>query len=477
MDILLIYLAINVLLAFISFFLHKKRLNYLLFIPFIGMQIFLNIYLANHLNETLHVYFKVDPIGLIFLTVLTIISVPTIIHTGIYSYKSKEGARISSLHNSALMLFIVMMTGVLITEHIGLMWAFLEATTLCAAILIYHERSTAALEATWKYVFVCSIGIALAFVGILFLGIASQDAESLDFSYKALTQAAPSMDSNWLKLCFLFIITGFSVKMGVTPLFNVDIDAKDMAPSPIGAIFSGGLLNVGFVAIFRFYQIFAHTSIFSWMNHVLMIVGVVSIFFAAVYLLKVRNYKRVFAYSSLEHAGIALLAISVGGIGYFAAILHLILHAFAKSSLFFQIGQVYHTFKNLSINKIGDYFKINPYGGVVLVLGFLCITAMPPSGLFLTEFLTFKALIDKDHLLVAIGVLILLSFIIYALAKKFLQLLFAGERHLADFTCTATHPMETITQYILLTAVIVVGIYPPAFLTDFIHLAVQNLPR
>ena len=476
MNILIIYFAGAALIGLMMYISKNKLVDHLLFIPFIILQVVINVHEYFHLDEVEGEYFKTDKIGFIFLTVLTILSIPTVIHAIIYSMNREETSKETSIHDSALVLFIAMMTGALISNNVGLIWAFVEATTLCSTLLIYHDRSREALEAAWKYVFVCSIGIALAFVGILFLGIASNDVATLNFSITSLTSVAPSMDSTWLKMCFLLILTGYSVKMGIAPLFTVDIDAKDAAPSPIGGIFSGGLLNVGFVAIFRFYEIFSGTEIHPWMNKILLIVGFISILFAAVYILKIRNYTRMLAYSSVEHAGIVLIAIACGGIGYFVAIFHLILHAFTKASLFYQMGQVYRVFRGKSMENVGGYFKLNPYGAATVLLGFFCITAMPPSGLFLTEFLTFKSLLKTDHLYIALTVLVLLTIIVGALGKSFFKLLFTPLQQGSAYYETVS-PFESVTQWVLLLSVIYLGINPPVFLVDFIQQSVRHLPQ
>ncbi|MFL5728673.1 MAG: proton-conducting transporter membrane subunit, partial [Cytophagaceae bacterium] len=448
--------------------------NYLLFIPFLATQILLTIFGFFHLNETVGEYFRIDRIGMIFLTVNTIISITTVIHSVIYSDKRKEDSRETAIHNAALVIFISTMSGVLMSDHLGLLWAFLEATTLTASVLIYHERNEGSLEAAWKYFFVCSMGIALSFVGILFLGIAGQEKGMLSFSIGALSDIASKLDPMWLKMSFLFVLTGFSVKMGVAPLFTVDIGAKDVSPSPIGAIFSGSLLNVGFVAIFRFYEIFSG-SIQQWMNTVLLITGILSIFFAAIYIIRSRNYKKIFAYSSVEHGGIAMIALAAGGIGYFAVILHLIFHAFTKASLFYQIGQVSRTFRGKSFEDTGGYFNLNPAGGLVLLIGFFCITALPPGGLFISELMTFRALFEAGRWEIAAAVLLLLLFIFAYLSKGFLKLLFTPLKK--DFiSYEKVNSLESLTQFVLLGMVLYLGIFPPQEFTLFIQQAVQHLP-
>lgn len=485
MDIILLYLFGSLAIGILMFFIKNTLFNYLLFVPFFILQVLLNVHEIFHINEIEGYflggegegYFKADGIGIIFLSVITILVIPTVLHSYWYTRHRKENISSISIYNLSLLLLITMMSCALISRHVAMMWAFIEATTLAASMLIYHERNHAALEATWKYIFVCSIGIAMSFVGILFLGIAAKDAESLDLSLEALALNAKLMDPMWLKLTFLLIVTGYSVKMGLTPLFTVDIDAKDTAPSPVGAMLSGGLLNVGFVAIFRFYEVFATTQIHDWMNKILLLVGMSSLFFATVYILRVKNIKRLLAYSSLEHAGIALIALASGGVGYFAVIFHLILHGLAKSSLFFQVGQIVRVFKHKNTELMGGYYKVNPVGGLILILGFMAVMGIPPSGIFLTEFMTFKALFTAKHYFVGIWALILLSVIFYGLSKNLLTILFGQVPPSVSSRGIKIPYYESISQFILLGIVFFLGLYPPAFLVEFIEMAVQNLPK
>ena len=476
MNELILYFAGSLVIASLMFFIRTHvAVNYLLFIPFLGLQYFINYHESLHIYEAQGEYFWTDGVGIIFLTILSVIGTFTIIHSLIFQYKTNEAGNVVATHNASLVMFIAMMTGALITQHIGLMWAFLEATTIFASLLIYHKRTKEALEATWKYIFVSSIGISLAFVGILFLSIASNDAGHIELTITDMIENAGRLDPVWMKVCFILILTGFSVKMGVVPFFTVDIDAKDAAPSHIGALFSGGLMNVGFVAIFRFYEIFAKTSIHAWMDKVLLITGVASIFFATVYIIKVKHLKRLFAYSSVEHAGLALIALDSGTLGYYAVTLHLILHSFTKASIFFQISQIESVYRDRNIENIGGYFKHNPFGSMVLLMGFVCVTAMPPSGMFISEFLTFNAIISNGLFPLAIALLILLSFIFYAIGKDVLHVLFFLPMKSSAVYYEKVHPLESMSQIIMLLIVIYVGINPPEFLEELIRYAIRNL--
>lgn len=473
---IIIYLTITVFVSTTMLIAKNKWLSFSMFLPAVLSQFwFLNWCYFNQNGKFLE-YFKVDAIGVLFIAVISILYIFSIIHTYLYDQDRNSPIRKVTIQNAVMVAFVTAMTCALISDHLGLMWAFLEATTVCSAILIYFDRNNVSLEAAWKYFFICSIGLALAYVGILFLGIAGQEKEHLDISVSLLRSKAHELSPIWLKISFLFAIVGYSVKMGAAPLFTVDIDAKDTAPSPIGALFSGGLLNVGFVAVFRFYEIFVMTEIRDWMDKVIMIIGVSSVFFAAVYLLKVKNIKRLLAYSSLEHVGIALIALASGGIGILAAFLHLVVHSFVKAGLFYQTGQLYRTYKDKDIMLHGEYFKNYPAGALVLLIGFMFIMSVPPSALFLTEFYIFGALFSSFHWLIGVLVLILLTVIFYALTKAIIQILFAKMLPMQEIQ-QRINPWESLTQYIILAAVLYMGVFPNQMLINFVAQAVSHLPK
>jgi hydrogenase-4 component F len=360
--------------------------------------------------------------------------------------------------------------GVYLSRQYGLLWASIEATTLTGATLIYHDRNKIVLEAVWKYVFACSVSITLAFVGILLLSVSAQETHLTELTFDLLQQNAMQMNPTWLKSAFLFILVGFSVKMGIIPMFNVDIDAKDVAPFPISALFSSVLLNAGFLGVYRFYHIFYQTSMGVWMNHVMMISGVLTLFFAAAYLLKVKNYKRLYAYSSMEHAGLVIIALSMGKVGMLAAFLHLTFHAIIKSGLFFQVGQIMRLNNRVKTNITG-YFYQNPLGGLILLFGSLAIMAMPPSGLFISELLIFKNLMIQQHWLVVVAIVIALSVIFYVLLKDIFELLFYPRKQIikTDFRGTA---IENTLQLILIGLSVYFGIFQNQFLFDLIQSAI-----
>jgi hydrogenase-4 component F len=175
--------------------------------------------------------------------------------------------------------------------------------------------------------------------------------------------------------------------------------------------------------------------------------------------------------------GIVMLGIAAGGIGYYAAILHIILHTFVKSGMFFQYNQLYRTFQSKSIQHVGNYFKYNPTGAIVLLLGFISATAMPPSGLFVSEFLIFKSLFDGNHIILLILVLLLLTIVIWAFGKNILKILFIPVHDIDESKIPKINPWESLTQFTLLFTAIWLGLNPPPIFVQLIQDAVKILPN
>jgi len=459
-------------------FLNRKTLiNNLLLVLFVLLQIGFTAYECLHKGITEMQYFRPDALGIILLITLCIVSIPAILHSYIYIQKHPDTSkRVRAIFYSALVILITAVGVAYLSNHIAVTWIFVEITTLSASALIYHHRNERSLEGTWKYVFICAISVTFIFIGILFLSMSLHRTGATELTFDVLQSKASLLDLFWLRLSFLFIFTGFTAKLGLVPMYTAGIDAKDKAPAPAGALFASVLMNLGFVGIFRIYVIIAQTPLHSWANSVIMIAAFLSVFISTVYMVKVKNMKRMLAYSGIEHMGLVMLGLAAGGIGYYAAILHIVLHAFVKSSLFFQFSQVYRTFRSKSIYDMGNYFKYNLTGAMVLLLGFICVTAMPPSGLFISEFMVFRSLFQSHHLVVLVLVLLLLTMIIWAFGKNIFKLLFAAPIGFDDSNVEKIRPAESISQFALLALSIYLGLNPPAQFVSLIQEAIHNLP-
>lgn len=473
----LIYLISAFVIAGLIFLNRNTVLNYILVVLFGILQTGFAVYACFNYKNTFLQYFSFDSLGLLLLLTLSVVSIAALIHSYLYIKRHDETPQSRAIYFAAIVTLLTSISAAYLANHIAVIWIFTELTTLSASMLIYHHRNKLSLEGTWKYVFICAISITFVFIGILFLSLSLQHAGSTDLSFANLMAHKDQLNPFWLKLAFLFIFTGFTAKLGLVPMYTAGIDAKDKAPAPAGALLASVLMNMGFVGIFRFYAVIAHTPLFHWANLIIFIAAFISIFVATVYMTKVTNIKRMLAYSGIEHMGIVMLGLAAGGIGYYAAVLHIILHTFVKSSIFFQYNQVYRTFQSKSLQHVGNYFKYNPTGAIVLLFGFISATAMPPSGLFVSEFLIFKSLFDANYIILLILVLILLTIVIYAFGKNIFKILFLPVADIDESNIPKINPWESLSQYILLSAAIWLGLNPPAVFVQLIQDAVNILPK
>lgn len=472
-----IYLTGSLIIALILYFGRSHFIRVTMAWLFCTLQAALAVYEYTHLNEQQLVYFTPDALAVILLIIITIVAVPVFYHSFVYFEKHPYKPREMGMYFAATVMLITSISGAYLANHMGITWVFVEITTLSASALIYHRRNKLTLEGTWKYIFICSISITLVFIGILFITVAVQQQGLNDLTYKTLSQNASSLSPFWLKLAFLFIFTGFTAKAGLVPMYTAGIDAKDKAPYPSAALLASVLMNVGFIGIFRFYEITSHTGVYQWTNKIILISAMLSVFVATVYMLRVKNIKRMMAYSGVEHMGIIMLGIAAGGPGYYAAILHLILHSFAKPALFFQFGQIYRTYGSKSVYDVGSYFRYNITGALVLLFAFFVITAMPPSGMFISEFLIFRSLFSSGLLWVLIIVMILLTVIIWAFGKNVFKMLFVKPVDFDDSNVERIPATESISQFVLLALVVYLGLNPPDAMVSLINTAISTLPK
>jgi len=456
--------------------LKNKTVTRIITIGFVLLHIWLTIHCWINLNKTELGYFTFSSLGVLLLAVLSLLTIPTVYHGFIYA--KKDEAKKFNIYHSALIALMTFMTGAYLANGMTVLWIFVEATTLAVAALIYHDRSEMALEATWKYVFICSTGIAIAYLGILFLGFIYGRGDASNLSFASLANIINQANPLYLKIAFVFVLIGFSTKMGLFPMHTVTIDAHSVSPPPISALISTTLMNVGFLAIFRVYTLFASSSILPFMNSVLILSGLLSLLIAAGYMLKAKHLKRMLAYSSLENMGLVAIAVGAGGYGYYAALLLLVLHSLTKSSLFYQMGQLSRVLHSFKLDECGRYMKLYPAGALILLLGMICILAIPPSGLFITEFMIFKGLVLKDKWFVLIVAIILLCFVIYAMSTRFLHILFSNSRNGNDaIVPDVINPVESVSQFVLLGIVFTMCFYQPPFLVDLINQSIALLPK
>ena len=349
------------MLSIFLFFNRNKTTGYLAVIFYVIILWAFGIWSYISRNTAKYDYFVVDSLAALMIITLCIVATAAFFHSYRYleKYNYSETPHTKALFLASLVVLCTSIAASFISNHLAISWIFIELTTLSSSVLIYHHRNIRALEGVWKYVFVSAIGITLVYLGILFLSIALKPSGSQDLRFDNLYILSDKLNTFWLKLAFIFIFTGFTVKMGLVPLYTVGIDAKDKAPAPAGAIFASVLMNTGFIAIYRFYALVSKTPVKHWADSIIIFSAFLSLFIAAVYMTRIKNIKRMFAYSGIEHMGIIMIGLVSGGIGIYAAILHILLHSLIKPSLFFQYNQIYWVFQSKSIYDVGNYIKYN----------------------------------------------------------------------------------------------------------------------
>ncbi len=324
-------------------------------------------------------------------------------------------------------LFVACMIVTVLTNNLLILWLALEGTTLFSTFLVGLYLKKTSIEAAWKYMILCSTGISLGLVGLLLLsygahvgGLHGGDI----FLIRSLIENAHIIPENIIKLSFVFIFIGFGTKVGLVPMHTWLPDAHSKAPSPISAIFSAVLLNVALYAIVRFkYVADAGLVDSTWTNHLFLIFGALSIFLSAFMILIQSNYKRMLAYSSIEHMGLILFAFGLSPLAAAAGVMHMIGHTFAKSALFFGAGEILIAFKTTKIPKVTNMSIRLKYTSALFVCGIIMILAIPPSALFVSEFGLFAQAITF-YPKTAICMLVALSVIAYGMLSLTINMIF-----------------------------------------------------
>lgn len=457
------YLLISILLALLPLAARDERRILSAGIGFYAAQAaFAAWILLRGYGESSALLFRFDAAGTLFFLLLVVVSAFAFFHSE--SYLRDDDLPRKRLYAALLMLLTVAIAGVYFADNMAMTWVFLEATTLCSAGIVYHRRTAEALEAAWKYVFVCSTGIAMAYLGILLLASATR-CESL--SYEAVAAAAAGSNPLYLKTAFLLILCGYSCKIELFPLYPVGVDANYAAPSPASALISTGLVNAGFLALLRVYKTLAQTDVFPWVRAVLLLTGILSLAVGALFLRRTNDYKRFLSYSTVENMGIAAIGLGIGGAGVWAALFHVVCHTLVKSSLFLQMAVVRQIYDSYRINRIGDYMRVNRVGAVGLLAGMVVLLAFPPSPLFLSELSILGEVIAAGKWWVVAAMLLLICIVIYSVCVRLVRLCYQPTQE-RPHPSTSDRRLSWSALSLLLLAMIL-GLWQPDALCELLN--------
>ena len=416
-------------------------------------------------------YFAIAPEGMLSLLVISLLFFLISIYT--VAYLKASDIKSEHIFTGSMLLFLSTMTMVTLSDHIMVMWIAIEATTLASAPLIYTHRTSVSLEATWKYVLICSVGIAMALLGSVLITIA-MDVGQVDapVSFSALTTVATHMDPMWLKAGFVFIIVGYGTKMGLAPMHTWLPDAHSEAPSPASALLSGVLLNCAYLGIFKTNKLMLAAGLGDFSGTLLMGFGLVSILAAGTFILKQTEYKRLLAYSSIENMGIIAFGTGVGGLGAYGAMLCLIHHSLIKSSLFLTSGNILLGYGSRLIEKTGNLAKLMPRTFVAFFAGFAAISGLPPFGIFIGELFVILGAFKAGHHIGVTVLVISLCAVIAGFANQAMRVSFNA----SDATIGLTEKANLVwPQYALLLTSLVLCFWIPDTLYQTIMNAVTSV--
>jgi hydrogenase-4 component F len=375
-------------------------------------------------------FWRVDALSaLLILCITGVAFIASVFYPGLDPsdhYDASQVRRFRIFVNAFALTMLVAVT----TANVGFMWVTIEATTITSAIVIPLHRTKASVEASWKYVLICSVGIALAFAGtvLAYFDFVSTSGHVPDaLNWMVLRGAAPSLHPELMKLAFAFILIGYGTKAGLAPMHTWLPDAHSEAPAPMSALMSGVLLAVAMYAVARWKAVVDATLMSSaFTSSLLLALGLLSATIGSASLVIQRHYKRMLAYSSVEHIGLVSVGLALGPLGTFAALLHLVNHAIAKSMAFLLAGRILHRYRTTEIDQISGLLRVMPWTGSLFAVGILALVGLPPFGLFISEFLLIKAAIATGHVWTAALTLLLILVAFVSLLSHLNRMLYGA---------------------------------------------------
>lgn len=468
-------LAIPVLAVLLFLFFKKEKLLYMISVSASICLIIVAVLITRQVMlwgkveySSLGGIFYLDALSIIVLDIVLIIGLMASIYSvGYMEEEIKQGKiKIGRLKIYYILMysFIFTMILALTVKNMGIMWIAIEATTLASAFLVGFYNDRYALEAAWKYVIICSVGIAIALLGIIFLHLSSigvlPSSDYLDWT--ALYDQAEALNTSIARLAFIFILVGFGTKAGLAPMHTWLPDAHSQAPSPISALLSGVLLNSAMYGIIRTVAI-VNRNLGSgvYTGRLLIALGIISMVTAAIFILTQKDYKRLLAYSSIEHMGIIAIAIGIfTPLSVFGALLHMLNHSFTKSMLFLSSGNILQKYHTKRISGIKGVLKLLPVSGTVFLLGLFAIAGMPPFSIFASELSILASIFAIKSFFLGLVFVILLAVVFVGIALNLFKVFYgpAVENNLSPGEVNTPGLMAIVT---LLVVISLTGIVIP----------------
>lgn len=361
-----------------------------------------------------------------------------------------------------------------LVNGLALLWIAVEITTVVSALLVAVENTEGATEAAWKYVLIASAGLGVALLATIFMYYAGAQVlgQTYDLAFDPLVRAAPRLPDTPVRLAFVLAVLGFGTKVGLVPVHTWLPDAHAEAPTPVSAMLSGSLLAVSFYAVLRFYQITASTVGTHFPRTVLLVFGIASLLLAALYLLDQHDIKRLLAYSSVEHMGILAIGVGFGAtVALTGVLLHVLAHAAAKANAFMGAGALVRKYRTKEIRQLRGGADLLPWSAPLFLAAVLALSAMPPFGIFRSEFQIVAGGLSLGQYGPAAVLVVLVTVAFMGLAIAATRIVLAPATAAAG--PVRGEPSVWMVAPVLagVAALVVLGLHPPA---DLVHLLARG---
>lgn len=428
-------------------------------------------------DATLGSWIAEDPLGRVILTLVSALFL-AVAHYAV-GYLREENPRGGRAFASCLLVFLAAASLVAVSHHFALLWIGLETTTLAVAPLIYHRHDRRSLEAVWKYLMLSSVGIAFALLGVFLLATAqpSGAAGGRPLILDDMIANARALDPVWLRAAFVFMLIGFGTKMGLAPLHSWKPDTYGEAPSLVGGLMAGALTSCAFLGLARVLSICFAAEADAFVRPALIAFGVFSLVIAAAFIIGQGDIKRLLAYSSVEHMGLLVLGLGLGGAGAYGSVLHALNNGFAKVMIFLAVGNVVLATGTSVAAEISGVLRRLPISGVLLIVGLFAVTGSPPFGMFISEFSIINAALDGYPWVAAI-IVILLAIIFVGIAAMILGMVYGSPVVTTPSQEPARSDERTrliIAPAVLAIVVLALGLYLPTPLAEALSSSAASL--
>ncbi len=440
-------------------------------------------------------YLRADSLSLIFLLGTTFLYATVGIYSVGYLAAEERAVRSGTAEQQALFArhsarfyiglnaFAWSMICAPLVNGLALLWIAVEITTVVSALLVALDNTEGATEAAWKYVLIASSGLGIALLATIFMYYAGAQVlgQSYDLAFDPLITAASQAPQTPVRLAFVLAVVGYGTKVGFFPVHTWLPDAHAEAPTPVSALLSGSLLAVSFYAILRYYQITVAALGPRFPQMVLLVFGVLSLLLAALYLLEQRDIKRLLAYSSVEHMGILAIGMSFGApIALSGVLLHVLAHAAAKGNAFMGAGVLVRKFGTKELARMADGIGLLPWSGPLFLTAVLALSAMPPFGLFRSEFQIISGGFAHPRNAAAAALVCLVTLAFLGLTLATTRILFRPspiEPTAPDVTLTRGEPSRWMVTPVVagVLVLLVLGLAPPSDLVNLLNHGASEL--